>query len=251
MIESVWLGSKPEPLKSPAAKIVTALESRRIAGVRRVGKHIVFDLEEWVGRPALTAKRRKKAGCHQKKGGQECPPHTVWGAMDCASGDDRAHAGVPTGCEIERHTHAVAKLASGRELRFVDPRRFGRLSVARALKPRDRSHWRWIRRFCGSVPWAKDADQERPAKPETLERRGQHLCGRVAVSRQGQAAAAGCLAYAGRPGAALPGSPGGPEGSHCPRWFFRFRLRGLGRRRRFLSTATPRLWQRRRTLSGL
>jgi formamidopyrimidine-DNA glycosylase len=32
--------------------------------------------------------------------------------------------------EIEKHTHAVARLASGRELRFVDPRRFGRLSVA-------------------------------------------------------------------------------------------------------------------------
>jgi formamidopyrimidine-DNA glycosylase len=33
--------------------------------------------------------------------------------------------------EIAKHTHAVVKLASGRELRFVDPRRFGRLSVAR------------------------------------------------------------------------------------------------------------------------
>ena len=32
--------------------------------------------------------------------------------------------------EIAKHTHAVLKLASGRELRFVDPRRFGRLSVA-------------------------------------------------------------------------------------------------------------------------
>ena len=31
---------------------------------------------------------------------------------------------------VEKHTHAVVKLASGRELRFVDPRRFGRLSVA-------------------------------------------------------------------------------------------------------------------------
>src|SRR5437763_10573865 len=29
----------------------------------------------------------------------------------------------------EKHTHAVVSLASGRELRFVDPRRFGRLSV--------------------------------------------------------------------------------------------------------------------------
>ena len=32
VIESVWLGSKPEPLKSSAAEIVATLESRRIAG---------------------------------------------------------------------------------------------------------------------------------------------------------------------------------------------------------------------------
>jgi len=32
--------------------------------------------------------------------------------------------------EIVKHTHAVVKLKSGREMRFVDPRRFGRLSVA-------------------------------------------------------------------------------------------------------------------------
>jgi formamidopyrimidine-DNA glycosylase len=38
------------------------------------------------------------------------------------------------GEEIEKHTHAIAKLASGRELRFVDPRRFGRLSVARGFE---------------------------------------------------------------------------------------------------------------------
>jgi formamidopyrimidine-DNA glycosylase len=33
--------------------------------------------------------------------------------------------------EMLKHTHAVLKLASGRELRFVDPRRFGRLAVVR------------------------------------------------------------------------------------------------------------------------
>src|ERR1700756_1777718 len=56
VIESIWLGSKPEPLKSPAAEIAATLESRRIAGVRRVGKHIVFDLEQnGVARPPLTA----------------------------------------------------------------------------------------------------------------------------------------------------------------------------------------------------
>jgi len=31
--------------------------------------------------------------------------------------------------EVLKHTHAIVQLASGRELRFVDPRRFGRLSV--------------------------------------------------------------------------------------------------------------------------
>ncbi len=31
--------------------------------------------------------------------------------------------------EIEPHTHLIATLRSGRELRFVDPRRFGRLQV--------------------------------------------------------------------------------------------------------------------------
>ena len=35
--------------------------------------------------------------------------------------------------EIEKHTHAIVTLASGRELRFVDPRRFGRLSVSPAF----------------------------------------------------------------------------------------------------------------------
>src|SRR5260370_35003807 len=35
--------------------------------------------------------------------------------------------------EVLKHTHAILKLASGNELRFVDPRRFGRLSVARGF----------------------------------------------------------------------------------------------------------------------
>ena len=31
--------------------------------------------------------------------------------------------------EIAKHTHLIAKLTSGRELRFIDPRMFGKLSV--------------------------------------------------------------------------------------------------------------------------
>src|ERR1700751_231573 len=44
VIESVWLGQKKEPLKSTAAEIAAVLEHSRIAEVRRMGKHIVFDL---------------------------------------------------------------------------------------------------------------------------------------------------------------------------------------------------------------
>src|SRR5579864_5441194 len=45
VIESVWLGQKREPLKSPAAEIASVLEQSRITEVRRMGKHIIFDLE--------------------------------------------------------------------------------------------------------------------------------------------------------------------------------------------------------------
>src|ERR1700675_3817683 len=45
VIESVWLGQKKEPLKSPATEIAATLEHSRIAAVRRMGKHIVFDLD--------------------------------------------------------------------------------------------------------------------------------------------------------------------------------------------------------------
>ena len=140
VIESVWLGSKPEPLKSPAAEIVGTLESRRIIAVRRVGKHIVFDLElaDRVGRAPSPAKRRTslRRPSPRKKvagGGARHTPESsaqwivhlgMTGRMVVCAADS----------ETAKHTHLVAKLASGRELRFVDPRRFGRLSVAHGFE---------------------------------------------------------------------------------------------------------------------
>jgi formamidopyrimidine-DNA glycosylase len=124
VIESVWLGSKPEPLKSAASEIVATLESKRIAGVRRVGKHIVFDLENG-GRKSSPVRRRSRQ--------KSAPPS--------ASAQWIVHLGMTgrmlvckPGQAVEKHTHAVARLASGRELRFVDPRRFGRLSVAHGFE---------------------------------------------------------------------------------------------------------------------
>ncbi len=117
VIESVWLGKKPEPLKSSAREIAAALDGARISAVRRMGKHIVFDLERnGVARTPSAAKTRL--------------PQTT------AKAQFIVHLGM-TGslqvsepqAELPKHTHAIARLASGRELRFVDPRRFGRLSV--------------------------------------------------------------------------------------------------------------------------
>lgn len=107
-IESVWLGSKPQTFKTPTAEMADQLAGRRIDRVRRVGKHIVFDLSRGDGRPAAGA------------------PETQWivhlgmtgRLLVCA-------AEVP----IPNHTHAVLGLSGGRELRFVDPRRFGRLAM--------------------------------------------------------------------------------------------------------------------------
>lgn len=100
-IESVWIGGKKELLKSSAAQIERVLQGARMARFRRVGKHIVGDLEtaagpaQWVIHLGMTGR-----------------------CLVCAPEDERA-----------RHTHLIASLASGRELRFVDPRRFGRLQV--------------------------------------------------------------------------------------------------------------------------
>src|SRR5260370_30861469 len=59
-INSVWLGAKPEPLKSTALEIARVLEGSRIGGVRRVGKHIVFALgRNPVARPPWSAKSTK------------------------------------------------------------------------------------------------------------------------------------------------------------------------------------------------
>jgi formamidopyrimidine-DNA glycosylase len=140
VIESVWLGSKPEPLKSPADEIVSTLESQRIAAVRRVGKHIVFDLEPVTGRkgrvPSPARGRRTRSSRKQTKpaGDGARPTQEVTAQWIVHLGMTGRMVVCSPDSEMAKHTHLVAKLASGRELRFVDPRRFGRLSVARGFE---------------------------------------------------------------------------------------------------------------------
>jgi len=124
VIESIWLGSKPELLKSSASEIANTLESKRIAGVRRVGKHIVFDLENGGPIPSpvkgKSSHKSSKASAPLSAAAQWIVHLGMTGQMLVCNPDQA----------IEKHTHAIARLSSGRELRFVDPRRFGRLSVA-------------------------------------------------------------------------------------------------------------------------
>jgi formamidopyrimidine-DNA glycosylase len=129
VIESVWIGQKKEPLKSSAREIARTLEHSRILGVRRMGKHIVFDLERNSPGPRRRAGKAPKSVHSASAQGTVSKAHWI------------VHLGM-TGslricephAELAKHTHAILKLASGRELRFVDPRRFGRLSVSAAFE---------------------------------------------------------------------------------------------------------------------
>lgn len=123
VIESVWIGSRPQPLKSPPAEIVSALEGARIADVRRLGKHIVIDLSvEPSGRNSRARTRRNS----DRRASTTLRAHFI------------VHLGM-TGrlvvsrpeAEIPKHTHLIARLSSGRELRFTDPRMFGKMRVER------------------------------------------------------------------------------------------------------------------------
>jgi formamidopyrimidine-DNA glycosylase len=97
VIESVWLSDKPQLYRaSTPAEIAATLEGARIKGVRRVAKHVVFDLDtptQWIVHLGMTGNLL---------------------VVDPAR-------------PLEKHTHVIAKLRSGRELRFIDPRRFGKL----------------------------------------------------------------------------------------------------------------------------
>jgi len=119
VIDSVWLGGHREPLKSSAKEISSALTGTRIEQVRRVGKHIVFDLQLHLSQNGKG--KKKQHAVSRREGGRQWIVHLgMTGRMLVCAREE----------ETPKHTHAIASLASGRELRFVDPRRFGRLSVA-------------------------------------------------------------------------------------------------------------------------
>jgi formamidopyrimidine-DNA glycosylase len=100
-ILSVWTSNKPQTFKSAPDEIAATLTSSRIDRVHRVGKTIVVDLS------------------HKKKHSQFLVHLGMTGRLLVSTPD------TPT----PPHTHAILTLSGGKELRFVDARRFGRLSI--------------------------------------------------------------------------------------------------------------------------
>lgn len=97
-IERVWTSGKPQTFKTPEHELTGTLTGSRIQAVRRVGKTVVADLQpeaQFLVHLGMTGRLLVSA------------PEVPW----------------------PPHTHAVLTLSGGRELRFVDPRRFGRLSI--------------------------------------------------------------------------------------------------------------------------
>jgi len=104
-IVEVWFSSHPQPFKTPPRKQAKGLEGLVILGVHRTGKHIVCELGAALGKPT----------------GE---PDAQWIVHLGMTG--RLLVTTPDG-PMAPHTHARLRLKSGREIRFVDPRRFGRL----------------------------------------------------------------------------------------------------------------------------
>ena len=114
-IVEAWLGSHRKLFKNPPARQVAGLVGRAILAVHRMGKHIVCELGPTGGNLSARSLRLNTS---------EAVPQAQWivhlgmtGRLLVTTPDD----------PLAAHTHARLSLASGRELRYVDPRRFGRL----------------------------------------------------------------------------------------------------------------------------
>ena len=123
-IASVWTSGKPQTFKSSEEEIVAALSGAWIKGVRRVGKTIVMDLSHSVS-PRETPVPNASEGS-RSPASQEHTQFLVHLGMTGRLLVSQPEVPLPP------HTHAVLTLADGREVRFVDPRRFGRLSLHNA-----------------------------------------------------------------------------------------------------------------------
>ena len=131
-IVQAWFGSHREPFKTPAARQASGLEGRTILSVERIGKHLVCMLGSAGNGPLSHPARKNNNGARPAGSGfsathedkLESDPEAQWIVHLGMTG--RLLVTTPDGL-VAPHTHVRLLLASGREVRFVDPRRFGRL----------------------------------------------------------------------------------------------------------------------------
>ncbi|HMG87701.1 MAG TPA: bifunctional DNA-formamidopyrimidine glycosylase/DNA-(apurinic or apyrimidinic site) lyase [Terracidiphilus sp.] len=113
-IVDAWFGTHREPFKTPAAQQAKGLRERKIVAVHRTGKHIVVEL----GGDEVARSGKKHSNMQYSTITAQWIVHLgMTGRLLVTTPD----------APVAKHTHARLTLASGRELRFVDPRRFGRL----------------------------------------------------------------------------------------------------------------------------
>jgi formamidopyrimidine-DNA glycosylase len=132
----VWTSGKPQTFKSPEPEIAAALIGARIESVRRVGKTIVMTVQRSNRRAATEPGAPSFPALSERVGSSKAPTELL------------IHLGM-TGrllvsapeIPLAPHTHAILTLSgapqkidapretAARELRFVDPRRFGRISL--------------------------------------------------------------------------------------------------------------------------
>jgi formamidopyrimidine-DNA glycosylase len=113
-IVEAWFGSHREPFKTPPSRQVKGLIERRINSVHRTGKHIVMEL----------GPQRSGSETADRPVEMDNPIAAQWIVHLGMTG--RLLVTTPD-TPVAKHTHARLTLESGRELRFEDPRRFGRL----------------------------------------------------------------------------------------------------------------------------
>ena len=127
-IIQVWFDHHPQPFKTPRARQAKGLAGRTILAVHRTGKHIVLELSS----SAIARKAKEKEAVPRAEGFAVHDAHEREALRPCAQWI--VHLGM-TGrllvttpeSLVAPHTHARLTLEGDRELRFVDPRRFGRL----------------------------------------------------------------------------------------------------------------------------
>ncbi len=126
-ITEAWFSSHKEPFKTPPGVQASGLEGCRILAVHRTGKHIVCELkaaEDPTAQAQSAPAQSAQAQSAPAQSAQANKPTAQWIVHLGMTG--RLLVTTPDG-PVAPHTHARLTMTSGREVRFVDPRRFGRL----------------------------------------------------------------------------------------------------------------------------